>query len=218
MSKTTPTARATTRAKAEALRAEAAQGERRRRRITIAATVAGLLVVGGGLAWGLTHTGSSTPAAPTTGTTTSSTIAGLVAYPDLARGHVTGTVTYAQTPPAGGDHSAVWQNAGIYNQPVPDENAVHSLEHGAFWITYQPSLPADQIAAIKAAVQGQAYALVSPYPGQPSPVEATAWGVQLKLDSATDPRLAQFIAAYADATKAPEPRGEVTGGTGSPTG
>ena len=33
-----------------------------------------------------------------------------------------------------------------------------------------------------------------------------------------DPRLAAFIAAYADATKAPEPRGEVTGGSGTPTG
>lgn len=217
MSRTTSvTARATTRAKAEALRAEAARVQRRRSGITIAATAVGLLIVIGAVGWGLTQTGGgSTIAAPAT-TASSSAIPGLVTYPDLARGHVTGTVVYPQAPPVGGDHSAVWQNGGIYHAPVPDENAVHSLEHGAFWITYQPGLPDDQVAAIEAAVQGQAYALVSPYPGQPAPVEATAWGVQLKLDSATDPRLAEFIAAYADASQAPEPRGEVTGGAGTP--
>ena len=55
-------------------------------------------------------------------------------------------------------------------------------------------------------------------PGAARPGRGDRVGVQLKLDSATDPRLAAFIAAYADATKAPEPRGEVTGGSGTPTG
>ncbi len=210
------TTKQTTRAresKAAAMRVEQQRAERRRSRLTVGATAAGFLVVIGGVAWGVSRGASGGTSAPST-----SSIRGLVTYPNLARGHGNGTVTYAQTPPAGGDHSAVWQNAGIYNSPVVKENAVHTLEHGGFWITYRPGLPADQIAAIKAAVAGEAYALVSPYPGQPSPVEATAWGVQLKLDTATDPRLAQFVAAYSDGAKAPEPRGEVTGGTGTPIG
>jgi len=139
-----------------------------------------------------------------------------ITYPGLSRGHVSGTVSYAQTPPAGGDHAEVWQNCGIYTEPVPNETAVHSLEHGAIWITYQPDLPAGQVTALHDAVRNQPYGLLSPYPGLPSPVVATVWGVQLRLDSATDPRLAAFIAEYADASKAPEPQGECTGGVGNP--
>ncbi|HET9972943.1 MAG TPA: DUF3105 domain-containing protein [Streptosporangiaceae bacterium] len=37
-------------------------------------------------------------------------------------------------------------NCGIYDQPVPNERAVHNMEHGAIWITYQPSLPQAQVS------------------------------------------------------------------------
>ena len=36
-------------------------------------------------------------------------------------------------------------NCGIYDKPVPSERAVHNLEHGAIWITYQPSLPQSEM-------------------------------------------------------------------------
>ena len=66
---------------------------------------------------------------------TSQSLSGVVTYSELARDHVVGKVTYAQMPPVGGKHSAVWQNCGIYSAPVANENAVHSMEHGAVWIT-----------------------------------------------------------------------------------
>src|SRR4051794_4886664 len=62
-------------------------------------------------------------------------------YTGLSRDHVQGTVNSPQVPPVGGAHAAVWLNCGIYDQPVPNENAVHSMEHGAAWFTYQPDLP-----------------------------------------------------------------------------
>lgn len=141
---------------------------------------------------------------------------GEVTFADQTRGHVAGSVNYSVTPPVGGDHAEVWQNCGIYTEPIPNEPAVHSLEHGAFWITYQPDLPADQVTTLQAAVRNQPYGLLSPMSGLPAPVVASAWGVQLKLDSANDPRLARFVAAHADGAKAPEPRGECTGGVGIP--
>ena len=64
-----------------------------------------------------------------------SSIQGLETFENTAN-HVEGAVDYAQTPPAGGDHNAIWLNCGIYDQPVPNENAVHALEHGAVWVTY----------------------------------------------------------------------------------
>jgi hypothetical protein len=59
--------------------------------------------------------------------------------------HTDGDVDYAQTPPVGGEHNPVWQNCGFYQEPVRDETAVHSLEHGAVWITYSPDIPQDEI-------------------------------------------------------------------------
>ncbi|HET9966829.1 MAG TPA: DUF3105 domain-containing protein [Streptosporangiaceae bacterium] len=64
----------------------------------------------------------------------------------LAHAHVARPVTYSGTPPVGGRHNATWMNCGIYDQPVPNERAVHNMEHGAIWITYQPSLPQAQVS------------------------------------------------------------------------
>jgi hypothetical protein len=156
-------------------------------------------------------------ASGTAGVTTSiGTISGVVTYSNLARTHVTGPVTYAQNPPVGGPHDPVWLNCGIYTSPVRNENAIHSLEHGAVWITYQPGLPQSAVQHLISVVHGHSYVILSPYPGLPTPVVASAWGLQLKLQSATDPRIAQFIQKYANGPQAPEPGGECSGGTGTP--
>lgn len=144
-------------------------------------------------------------------------IAGVHSYPNLARNHVTGTVTYSQTPPAGGDHAAMPLTCGVYDRPVPNENAVHSLEHGAVWIAYRPGLPGGQLATVAALARGNDHRLLSPYPGLPAPIVATAWGKQLLVTSASDPRLAKFAKAYTQGPTTPEP-GAACQGVGSPTG
>jgi len=141
---------------------------------------------------------------------------GVTTYPDLPRDHSTVPQTYAQVPPVGGVHNPVWLNCGIYDQPVQNENAVHSLEHGAVWITYQPNLPADQVEQIRSLARGHDFVIVSPYPGLPKPVVASAWGVQLPLDSASDPRLSLFITRYEQGPQTPEPGAVCTGGVGTP--
>ncbi len=141
-------------------------------------------------------------------------IDGVQIYDNLSREHVTGTINYPQVPPVGGQHNAVWLNCGVYTQPVPNENAVHSLEHGAIWITYQPNLPADQLQKLQAIVKASNYRILSPYPGIPSPIVATAWGAQLKLNSASDPRLMVFIQKYQQ--NGPEQGAPCDGGTGTP--
>lgn len=144
-------------------------------------------------------------------------IAGVQTYgPFAANVHVDNDVTYAQQPPVGGEHRPAWQNCGIYNSPIVEELAVHSLEHGAVWLTYRPDLPADQVEQLKGLVRGKTYTLLSPYPDQPSPVAASAWGLQLTADSAGDPRLSQFIAKYRQGSQTPEPGAACVGGVGSP--
>lgn len=143
-------------------------------------------------------------------------IAGIVTYSNLSRKHVTGKVTYPQNPPVGGSHNAVWQNCGIYSIPVANENAVHSLEHGAVWITYQPQLSSQDIAQLQALVRGHGHALLSPYPGLPAPVVASAWGIQLKVTNASDPRIVQFLQKYEQGPQTPELGAPCSGGTGTP--
>ena len=74
-------------------------------------------------------------------------------------------VRYPQTPPVGGAHNDDWQSCGFYSEPVRNELAVHSLEHGAVWITYrEPLADADRQALTEIAGSND-FVLVSPYPG-----------------------------------------------------
>lgn len=184
-------------------RAEQAR-QRRRRLLAIGAAVAALLVVAGIIiAVVLTRSGSR------------GSLTGVQTYVEKA-GHVQGTVNYPQTPPAGGPHNQVVLNCGVYTQPVANENAVHSLEHGAVWITYRPGLPAVQLGRLRDLVRAQSYLVLSPYPGLPAPVVASAWGKQLTLKDANDPRLPEFIQTYRQGPQTPEPGAACTGGTGAP--
>ena len=131
--------------------------------------------------------------------------------------HTQADVDYEQTPPAGGEHNPVWQNQGFYTEPVRDENAVHTLEHGAVWITYQPDLPQAQKDRIRELVEGQTCMLASPYPDLPSPVVASAWGKQLQLESADSPDLERFTRSYRQGPQTPEPGATCTSGVGTPS-
>ena len=131
------------------------------------------------------------------------TVPGVQKYKE-SRKHVPGKVAYAQTPPAGGDHNDTPQTCAVYTEPIADEHAVHSLEHGAVWITYRPDLAAAQVATLKAKVEGNAYRMLSPYPGLKSPISLQAWGRQLFVDSASDPKVDKFLAAYTQGPQAPE--------------
>jgi hypothetical protein len=143
-------------------------------------------------------------------------IEGLQTYPGLTANHVDGTVDYAQTPPAGGDHNGVWLNCGVYSEPVPNENAVHDLEHGAVWVTYDPAqVDAAGVETLRSHLP-DTYAVLSPFEGLSSPVVASAWGNQVFLDGVDDPRLEQFVTKFWKSADAPEPGAPCTGGLDAP--
>ncbi len=118
--------------------------------------------------------------------------------------HVTSSVQYEQSPPVGGPHNQTPLNCGFYDAPVPNENAVHSLEHGAVWVTYQEGLPEEQMSTLRA-LGNEAEVLVTPYPALDSPVVASVWGAQMQMrfDDANDPDLLAFVASLRNQT-APE--------------
>lgn len=144
-----------------------------------------------------------------------SAIAGIQTYESTAN-HVEGTVDYAQSPPVGGDHNAAWLNCGVYTEPVPNENAVHSLEHGAVWVTYDPAQVDDaEVAALKAQLPST-YTILSPYEDMDSPIAVSAWDAQITVDSADDERIGEFLEAYWRNVNGPEPGAACTGAVDGP--
>ena len=109
--------------------------------------------------------------------------------------HSAGPIVYAENPPMGGQHNVVWQNCGIYDAPIHNEYGVHSMEHGAVWITYRPDLAPDQVQTLRELASDD-YLLLSPYPGLAYPVVASTWNHQLTFERADDPALPAFIAKY----------------------
>ena len=141
---------------------------------------------------------------------------GVQTYPASTNNSVQGSIAYEQDPPTNGDHSPRWQNCGFYSSPVANEYAVHSMDHGAVWITYQEDLPADQVENLRELAQQEEYVLVSPYPGLSSPVVATAWRNQLALEDAEDSRLRQFVDQFRRTETAPLSGNGCTDGVGEP--
>ena len=131
----------------------------------------------------------------------------------LAPKHQEGTITYPMDPPAGGPHNPVWMTCTgkVYADPVLKEKAVHSLEHGAVWITYRPGLDAASVDELANRVRGQDYTMLSPYPGQQAAISLQAWGYQLTVDSAGDKRIDAFIRRYR-VTASAEPGAPCSGG------
>jgi len=149
----------------------------------------------------------------------------------LQHNHVTGPVTYNILPPVGGPHDPVWMNAGVYTKPVPTARAVHNLEHGAVWITYNPNLPASEVKELTAFVTKQSlipedpsavgiqddsnrYMDLSPWATNdlPSPIVISSWGYQLRVSSPTDPRLQLFVDTFRNKQQySPEFGGPVDG-------
>jgi len=143
-------------------------------------------------------------------------IEGVQEYPDVTFEHVAGPLEYEQSPPVGGDHNSIWTNCGVYTEPIPNENSVHSMEHGAVWITYNPDIGQDQIDTLTELVGTRSYVLLSPYPDLDVPVAASAWGLQLKVDSADDPRLQTFLDKYVRGEQTREPGAACSGGLTPP--
>lgn len=130
--------------------------------------------------------------------------------------HVEGTVDYPQSPPAGGQHNAAWLNCAVYTEPQQNEYAVHSLEHGAVWVTYDASaVSGDELATLKSHLPSS-YVILSPYEGLPSPIVLSAWNAQLQLDSADDPRIPDFFEEYWRSQNAPEPNATCSGAIDGP--
>jgi len=132
----------------------------------------------------------------------------------LGRTHVAKTVNYPMEPPVGGDHNQVWMNCNgdVYTKAVNNMNAVHSLEHGAVWVTYTSAAKKADVDALAAKVKKTPYTLMSPDDKQKDPIVLSAWGHQRTVTSATDPNVDKFFEKFVQGQQTPEPGAACTGG------
>ncbi|MFD8061453.1 DUF3105 domain-containing protein [Streptomyces cyaneofuscatus] len=199
------------RAKLEEARRKERARERRGRLITIGASVAVVLalVAGGGyLVYQANEKDKKEEQAK------ASPVTGERSWDDLGREHVATKVDYPMNPPVGGDHNQVWMNcnADVYTAEIPKENAVHSLEHGAVWVTYNDKAPEADVKALTDKVKSTPYSFISPVKDQKEPLMLSAWGKQVTVESASDSRVGQFFSKYVQGPQTPEPGAACTGG------
>jgi hypothetical protein len=111
----------------------------------------------------------------------------------------------AGQPPTGGPHFLVWLEPGIHEIPVSDGNAVHSLEHGMLWFSYNPALIADEDLNVlrKLAEEFDKDVLLSPRPANSFAIAAASWGRLLRLDNVDEQSLRKFVTT--NRNRSPEP-------------
>ncbi|MBK3563601.1 DUF3105 domain-containing protein [Streptomyces sp. MBT62] len=132
----------------------------------------------------------------------------------LGRNHVETKVSYPMNPPVGGNHAPVWMtcNGNVYTKAIPNENAVHSLEHGAVWVTYNDKATAADLKTLADKVAKTPYTLMSPDKTESGTVMLSAWGHQLSVNTASDPRVEEFLTKYVQGAQTPEPGAACTNG------
>ncbi|MDA0353263.1 MAG: DUF3105 domain-containing protein [Chloroflexi bacterium] len=139
------------------------------------------------------------------GSTEDASVGELVALPETV--HVPEGSLGPNPPltPAGGPHYDQPLRQGIYAEPVPDGNAIHSLEHGLVWITYRPEdIKADQLAALEAVASDFARdVILSPRLENASPVIVVSWGRRLTMDDVDADLLQKFVTT--NRNQSPEP-------------
>jgi hypothetical protein len=96
------------------------------------------------------------------------------------------SIGYITAPPTSGDHWDRWADCGFYLQGLPDELAVHNLEHGNIVVSYN-LVTEEEIARLLSAVNGVAqvrdWGVVRRYDKlEPGTVALTAWGLLEVLD------------------------------------
>ena len=130
-----------------------------------------------------------------------------VFYEAQSRDHIepgTEHPAYNSNPPSGGWHYALTAKKKYYTEPVPDENALHNLEHGDVWITYSPNLPEE----VKDSLKKYAFSkiVISPREANDTDIAIVAWehvdAFNLEGGVVPDERIRDFIKRYRN--KGPE--------------
>ncbi|RJR26273.1 DUF3105 domain-containing protein [candidate division WWE3 bacterium] len=118
--------------------------------------------------------------------------------PEAGRNHVPkGQIKEVSDPPTSGDHYGDGvAGPGMHNDPVEDGLMIHSLEHGAVNLNYDPEkLTEDQINQLKDIFNNKfkGKKMMMPRKNMSSPITMVSWGQMLKLDNIDETKMIEFM-------------------------
>ncbi len=115
------------------------------------------------------------------------------------RTHTEGPYTYKHNPPHSGDHDAVAQEWGLYDETLPDAKTVHNLEHGHLVITHKGLSAKEEDTLLDQARINRFHLLVMPRPKNPKDgVYYTAWTAQIHCEKPSAAALQFMIEEWRD--------------------
>ncbi len=113
-------------------------------------------------------------------------------------------------PPVSGTHNPNPAECGTHDQKIPDENFVHTLEHGAVAVLYSPKeVNLEDIGSIEEIVGSyDSTTLSAPYPPLEDPIVLASWSRKMPIDEFDEDTIREFIDTFRDTEPAPEFNGE----------
>ncbi|HUO46737.1 MAG TPA: DUF3105 domain-containing protein [Acidimicrobiia bacterium] len=128
-------------------------------------------------------------------------LANVETFPDQGAQHIDPSgpaPDYNSIPATSGPHAPTPASCGVYREDVADVFTVHTLEHGAIVIRYEPSITAEDRAVLEDfARDAPSHVLVAPREGLEAPIALTAWTKRLLLDTADRDAISAFWDLYA---------------------
>lgn len=117
-------------------------------------------------------------------------------------------VAYATNPPSSGDHWGVWASFLEYDDEIPREMYVHSMEHGAVVFLHDCAGCAEVVPAFNEVIDGfgadplcaiqgiQNRTIIAPDSAIDTPIAVAAWGATYTATCIDPPSLAAFLEAH----------------------
>lgn len=111
------------------------------------------------------------------------------------RGHTNDPVNYESVPPVTGEHNQFPAPCGVHAVQIEDELFVHSLEHGAVGVLYDPQqVDVPTIREIESLVgEFDSRTISAPYPNTETPITLTSWGELMRLPEFREDTVRTYI-------------------------
>lgn len=106
---------------------------------------------------------------------------------------------YSSVPATSGTHAALVAPCGIYREEIPEMFVVHTLEHGAVVVYYNPDEVGEAtLAEVEEVARTMStHIVVAPYSIMPTPVALVAWGQLAARPSLEVEEVRSFWGEYA---------------------